>query len=357
MNISLESSTRKLSRRFSLRFSRSGPAPSGFAWIPALMVLLALLALLSLMTGPVSLDPSRLLDVLAHPDTASPEYQILYSIRLPRTAADILAGMALATAGAILQTLLNNSLAGPNIIGVNAGAGFCTMLILAFFPQYYALIPPASFVGAIAAALFIFWLAFHTGASRLTIILAGVICGSFLNAATDTVLVLAPDKTLGVTTFLMGGFSGVTFADIFPALPYMAAAMAGALILSRSLSLLSLGDDMARSLGLKVGLHRFLLILCASVLAGGAVSFSGMLGFVGLIVPHIARMLIGTKQKYLLIISALLGGCFVTFCDWLARLLFRPYELPVGIIMAFLGAPFFVWLLLKRKRGRMHDPA
>ena len=344
-----------LPKYFIRKQGKEGIGVTGPGIIFGLLFLLALLILASLLAGPAGLQPARLLSALTHPDPSTPEYQILYSIRLPRTAATILAGISLAMSGAILQTLLNNSLAGPNIIGVNAGAGFSTMLILAFFPQYFYLIPLAAFAGAIASAVFIFWLAFRTGVSRLTIILAGVACASFLSAATDTVLVLSPDKTLGVTTFMIGGFAGVTFRSISPAFPYMLAAMLLALILSRSLSLLSLGDDMARSLGLKVGLHRFLLILCAAVLAGGAVSFAGLLGFVGLIIPHVTRILIGTRQKYYLIISALLGGCFVTFCDWLARLIFKPYELPVGIIMAFLGAPFFIWLLLKKKRGRIYD--
>ena len=333
--------------------------PQHFRFTPArlillLLVLLVVAALASLASGPVQLSPDRLVQTLLHPDPASIEYRILYSIRLPRTMATILAGLALAVSGAILQTLLNNSLAGPNIIGVNAGAGFATILILAFFPQYFNLIPLASFGGAILTTLLIFWLAQNTGASRLTIILAGVAIASFLGAATDTLLVMSPDKTLSVTSFMLGGFAGVTLVKVGLALPYILLALLAAITLSRSLGVLALGDEIAFSLGMNVKLHRLAWIVLAAVLAGGAVSFAGLLGFVGLVAPHVARFLLGSRQKYLLPVSALLGGTFVTLCDWLSRLVFAPYELPVGIMMSFLGAPFFIWLLLQKKRGRLN---
>ncbi len=317
-----------------------------------LVALLALIALASLATGAVYLSPRQLLAVLVNPDQSSLAYRILFSIRLPRILATSLAGMALAVAGAILQTLLNNPLAGPNIIGVNAGAGFAATLILAWFPQYFSLIPLASFGGALLATLLIFSLAQRTGASRLTIILAGVALASFLGAATDTLLVLSSDKTLSVNTFMLGGFAGVTLARVSVALPAMLIAMLIALVLARSLSVLALGDEVAHSLGLHVRRQRLLWILLAAILAGGAVSFAGLLGFVGLIAPHAARFLLGPRPGRLLLVSGLLGAVFVTACDWLARLVFAPYELPVGIVMSFLGAPFFIGLLLKQRRGR-----
>jgi len=319
-----------------------------------LVILLAATALASLVTGAVTLSPASLLTAMVRPDPSSPVYRILFSIRLPRTLAAILAGMSLAVAGAILQTLLHNALAGPNIIGVNAGAGFAAALILAFFPSYFGLIPLAAFTGAIAATFLIFWLARKTGASKLTLILAGVAITNFLGAATDMLLVLSPDKTLSVTSFMLGSFAGVTLAKVAFAFPYMLVALLTALLLSRSLGVLSLGDETAHSLGMNVQTQRLIWMTLASILAGGAVSFAGLLGFVGLIAPHVARFLLGPRQKQLLLISALLGGVFVTFCDWLSRLVFAPYELPVGIMMSFLGAPFFISLLLRQRRGRLN---
>lgn len=322
--------------------------------ISLLLLILVIASLLSLAYGPVVLAPDRLVEAIVQPDSGSLEARILYTVRLPRTVATLVAGMALAVSGAILQTLLNNALAGPNIIGVNAGAGFATLLILAFLPQFFALIPLASFIGSVATTLFIFWLAQRTGASRLTIILAGIAIGTFLTAATEAILLLSPDKTLAVTSFMLGSFAGVTLARVGVALPSILLVLTAAMLLSRSLSVLSLGDETAQSLGLNVRRHRLLWIVFAATLAGGAVSFAGLLGFVGLVAPHVARQLLGHRPTGLLPVSALLGGIFVTCCDWLSRLVFAPYELPVGIMMAFLGSPFFISLLLQKKRGRLN---
>ena len=171
----------------------------------------------------------------------------------------------------------------------------------------------------------------------------------------DTLITLFPDSAIGANAFLIGGFSGVSWNHLLFALPYIAVGLLLAHLFRYELNVLGLGEDTAASLGLRVGRYRFMLIVTAALLAGSAVSFAGLLGFIGLIVPHAARFLVGPDHRLLVPVSALLGAVFTTGCDLLARILFAPYEIPVGIIMSFLGAPFFIYLILNRKRGRIHD--
>ena len=344
MNTSLPSSTAKTPEP-----RRERP----WLWMISAALLLAAAALLSLSRG--STDASSLAglwDILGQRGDSAAARIFLY-VRIPRTLAAMLSGAALSAAGVILQTVLNNALAGPNIIGVNAGAGLFATAAAVFFPGAAGLVPAASFLGALLAAGSIYALAWRTGSSRMTIVLAGVAVSSFLSAGVDCLTTLFPDEALGASTFMAGGFSNVTLASLRLPGWYIAAGLAAALLLSRDMNVLALGDDVAASLGLRVSRCRLLLLAAASLLAGSAVSFAGLLGFVGLIVPHFCRFLVGTDCRRLLPLSGLLGAAFVTLCDLLARTLFSPYELPVGIIMSFLGGPFFLWLLLHRKGTRL----
>ena len=277
--------------------------------------------------------------------------RILLHIRLPRTAAALLAGSALAASGVLIQGVLGNPLAGPNIIGVNAGAGFCTLLLACFFPTAMALLPMAAFLGALGASLLILFLADRVGASRMTVVLAGVAISSILSAGSDLITTLQPDATLGMSAFLIGGFSGATTARLTSAACYILPALAAALLLAGDLDVLSLGDEVAQSLGLRVRRTRVLLLALASMLAGAAVSFSGLLGFVGLVVPHAVRRFTGSEHRALLPLSMLGGALFVLICDVVARTAFAPFELPVGILLSLVGGPFFLMLLLKNRRG------
>ena len=185
-------------------------------------------------------------------------------------------------------------------------------------------------------------------------LIQAVLNNSILTAGSNTITLLAPDSLAGASSFMMGGFSGVTLAAIGRSGWYLAVGAALALFLSAELNVLQLGEESAASLGLHVGRVRFMAILAAALLAGAAVSFSGLLGFVGLLVPHMARRLVGSDNRWLLPAAALLGGSFVLVCDMLARVLFAPFELPVGIVMSLLGGPFFLYLLLRRKGGRVY---
>lgn len=311
---------------------------------------LLLIALISLCAGASGVSLLQgLCDAFSGADT--PAARIILHIRLPRTLAAMLAGAALAAAGVLIQGVLNNPLAGPNIIGVNAGAGFCTLLCACLLPAMAALLPAAAFAGALAASLLILTLSERMGASRLTVVLSGVAINAFLSAGTDLITTLAPEATLGMSAFLIGGFSGVSAARLAGAACYILPALLLALIRSGDLDILSLGDEVAQSLGMRVKRRRLLLLTLASVLSGAAVSFAGLLGFVGLVVPHAVRRFTGSEHRQLMPLSILGGALFVLACDTVARNAFAPYELPVGILLSLLGGPFFLCLLLKKRRG------
>lgn len=314
--------------------------------------LLITASFLSVMLGSVYINPADILKCFFTPDKTSVTYILIMNIRLPRMLGAIIAGMGLSVAGVILQGVMNNALASPNTIGVNSGAGFFVMLAMMLFPHSGYATSIASFVGALLTTLAIYALAYMADSSRTTIILAGITVSSFLNAGINTIKLINTDITLNITSFLMGTLSGLTFNKIaLPAIGIIAAVLVS-FILSKPLNILSLGDDYARSLGLNVPLTRFFLLVLSSIMAGLVVSFAGLLSFIGLIVPHICRTLFGSDARYLLPTSALLGASFVLICDIIGRLIAAPYELPAGIIMAFIGGPFFMYLLLKKKGGR-----
>ena len=287
-------------------------------------------------------------------DPDEPAYVILRYARLPRMLAAILTGAGLSLAGLILQSLFRNPLASANLIGVNSGAGFTTALIIAFFPQHYELLPLASFLGALCVTLLVYGLAKKHSRGRQTIILAGVALSSLMGALTDAILLLFPDTLIDRRDFILGSLTGLRLQDLLMPGILIAIAAGFAIYFSTELNLLYLGDELAGSLGLAVGPMEFFFIILASLLAGSVVSFAGLVGFIGLIVPHILRLIVGQDHRILIPLAAIFGAAFALFCDLLSRILFAPYELPLGIVLSFLGAPFFLYLLLHRK-GAIYD--
>ena len=324
----------------------------GLFWA-VLCLLTAGAAALSLTLGAVNLSLGEIWTALTGGDTASVASRIVVYTRLPRTCAALLAGAALAASGVVIQTVLNNPLASPGILGVNASAGLAVALVCAAAPLAQRWTPLVAFAGALAGVLLVLGLAQRTGASRMTVVLAGVAISNLFSAGIDGVVTLVPDALNGVTDFRIGGFSGVTLARLAPAALLILVSLLAVVSLSHPLDILALGSDTARSLGLAVGPMRVLFLVLAAALAGAAVSFSGLLGFVGLIVPHSMRRLVGEESCPLLVSSILGGACFVTLCDLLARVIFAPFELPVGIVLAFAGVPFFLWLLFRQKGRRV----
>lgn len=298
----------------------------------------------SIGSGAVSIPLADIWNYLFH-GYAGPMREIVWNIRLPRTLVAGLVGMNLALSGALLQGVMRNPLADPHIIGVSSGAGLFGIAILILFPHMSGLLTPVAFLGAAGAAAIIYLLAWKQGIQPVRIVLAGVAVSAFLGAGISGLLTFYSDRVNGALVFLVGGLAGKSWPQLYTMLPYSLAGLALALAGSMHLNVLALGDASAKGLGLRVEATRFVLTAVATMLAASAVSVVGLLGFVGLIVPHSARLIIGSDYRLLLPASALLGITVVTACDTLARLMFAPIELPVGIMMGALGAPFFLYLL------------
>jgi iron complex transport system permease protein len=342
-------------QKFSTRMNLNKNSKSYNVTVMAfLLVLLIIGIFVSTSIGSAKIPLSDIVSAIKQGDSTLKTYIIIMFVRIPRTLAAVFAGCALAVSGVMLQSVLNNSLASPNVIGVNSGAGLFAVLIAAFFPESLHLTTVAAFTGAILAVFLVYFIAQKTGVSRMTIVLSGVAVSSFIGAITDTVLTLKPDTVFARTAFLIGGFSGITMEKIRYSGFIIVIAVIIALIISYDMNILALGDESARSLGLNIVRVRFTSLILAAVLAGSAVSFAGQIGFIGLIVPHVSRFLVGHDNRVLLPVSALLGGIFTLICDLLARVIFAPFEIPVGIIISFLGGPFFIYLLIKGKRGQLY---
>lgn len=303
--------------------------------------------ILSIAKGSVGISPGDFFAVFTSADANQGIYQVIMNIRLPRILVGGLVGINLALSGAILQSILKNPLADPGIIGISAGAGLAAMTVMILFPSQSAVVPPAAFLGAVGAALIIYFIAYDGGAHTLRLVLAGVALSAFLGAFMSALTVLFSDRVQGTVNWMAGALNGKSWNHFYMVLPYSAVGLFGAVFGAKYLNILALGDDIARGLGLNVERAKFMLTILAALLAASAVSAVGLLGFVGLIIPHITRLIIGSDNRFLIPFSALFGAVTVIFADTAARTLFSPYELPVGILMAFLGAPFFLYLLTR----------
>ena len=319
-------------------------------WRVLMLAAFAVLAaggfLCSVLSGAVAIPVSALGDILnGGGDNAS--RQILLNIRLPRAIVAALVGMNLAVSGAVLQAVMKNPLADPHIIGISSGAGLAGIFVIVLFPALEYLIVPTAFCGAMLAAACIYILAWKNGIRPLRIVLAGVAVSSFLGAGISAILVLYSDRVHGALMWMVGGLAARSWPHIEIILPYAVIGFILAFCGARYLNILQLGDDVAKGLGVNVELVRLVFTAIGALLAASAVSVAGLLGFVGLIVPHTVRLLTGSDYRFLIPSSALLGIAVVTYSDTLARVAFAPLELPVGIFMAALGAPFFLFLLRK----------
>ncbi len=270
---------------------------------------------------------------------------VIWNIRLPRTIVAGLVGINLALSGAILQGVMKNPLADPGIIGISSGAGLAGVILLILFPESQALLAPVAFIGAMGAAVMIYIMAWKGGIQPMRIILAGVAVSALLGAGISGFMVFYSDRVHGALMFMSGGLSARSWPQVYIILPYTIIGLIITVLMSEKLNILVLGDDVARGVGLNVEATRLGMTAVAALLAASAVSVVGLLGFVGLIIPHTVRLLIGSDYKDLIPASALLGAAVVILSDTFARTIFSPIEMPVGIVMAVLGAPFFLCLL------------
>jgi iron complex transport system permease protein len=329
-----------------------------FLGLGGLAVLLLIAALLSVSLGAVTMPVGNILDALARQGNARDEL-ILWSIRLPRTALAILIGAALAVSGTIMQGLFRNPLADPGLTGVSAGAALaavCTFVLgqNAFGTAATTWLPVAAFLGGLVTALLLYAVSTREGQTSVTtMLLAGIALTALSGAATGLLIFLASEQQLREFTFwTLGSLAGATW--------YKALLLAVCLVVSipiwpwlaRGLDKLALGEVEAAFAGLSVEKIKIAAIVLTALLTGLSVSASGIIGFVGLVVPHIIRLVAGPTHGFLLPASALLGGALMALADTLSRLVAAPAELPIGIVTACLGSPLFLWMLL---RDRTHS--
>lgn len=316
----------------------------GIAVIPALV----LIVIYGVASGSVFITLPELWQVLCG-NGDEVQNIIIWNLRLPRVLIGLLAGACLAASGALLQGVMRNPLADPGIIGVSAGGGLAAVIALVLFPQFSYWLPAFAFGGALISSLTIYALAWDEGSSPVKIVLAGIAVNALLGAVMNGIMVLNSDRIQSAIPWLAGGLSGRSWPHLTFMLPYAAVGLALTPLAAKASNLLLLGDQAAQSLGQHVERQRFLIIALASLLAGTAVSVAGLVGFVGLLVPHALRLVIGEDYRFLLPYSIAGGAALMVLADTMARSWFDPLELPAGILLACVGAPVFLMLLKKRK--------
>jgi iron complex transport system permease protein len=314
-----------------------------------------LVCIMAPLIGPTQISLRTIFDS-SIPFTENVDAQIFFIARLPRVLAGALVGASLASAGVVLQALLRNPLATPFTLGVSAGASLGAMLVIVLVIPItiggIPAIPLASFIGALAAVSIVYALArFRArGLSTSVMLLAGVTLNSFFSAIIMFVQHLAGyNQSFQTVRWLMGNLDVSSYSPIVAALPFLIISFIAFACLPRSLNLLTLGPESAAARGINVIGAQRLAFFSSSLATGAAVSLGGPIGFVGIIIPHVVRLLVGADHRIVLPASALLGAAFLVLCDVVARMLMAPLELPVGVITAMLGGPFFLWLLVSKR--------
>lgn len=317
--------------------------------------LLVFAALASLSLGAMKTSLGELLSGAFLSDGYETVSTVIYHVRMPRVCAALICGVGLSLSGALLQSLTENPLAAPSIIGINSGAGLGVMIYLAFVPLNIGitgniLMQMFSFIFAFMTTMVVFLLSKTAGSSNSSIILSGIAVNALFNALISLITLLKTDTLVSYNSFSVGGFSGGGYNTlIIPAFAVLFSVLCS-LLLVRKIDLLALGGDMASVLGVRVRSLRLICVLLASLSAAASVSVAGLVGFVGLVAPHISRKLVGDAASRSLPLSLLLGAILTTVADLVGRILIPPTEIPVGIMMAALGVPFFVVLLVRKRR-------
>jgi iron complex transport system permease protein len=309
--------------------------------------------------GPVAIGPGAIVEsalshvpfLHVHSPLDSVQEAILWQLRAPRVVAAALVGGMLAIAGSAYQGVFRNPLADPYLLGVAAGAGLGATVAIAFGPGSHQLVPVAAFAGGTGAVVLTYALGRSAGRARATgaLVLAGVTVTAFLTAIQTFVQQQRTDTLRDVYSFLLGGFSTSTWHDVAVTAPYVVVSSIVLVLHRRVLDVLALGDDEAATLGINVSRVRLLVVLAATAGTAAAVAIGGLIGFVGIIVPHTIRLLMSTSYRAVVPLSLVVGAGFLVLTDVIARTVLSPQELPIGVITAFLGAPFFA-IVLKASR-------
>lgn len=280
------------------------------------------------------------------------ESLIIWNIRIPRFLIGICAGINLACSGVIFQTITKNEMASPYILGISQGSGLSIILILMLFPFLYSFMPLLSIIGGIIAFLIIYFIAWNHGTTPIRLVLAGIIIGSIASAIQTSLFLFASDLSIiqNVLSWTTGSLIGVEWNEVRMLLPYTIFTIISTKLCSKPMNLMLLGENNAKAIGLSIEKWRFILAFIGILAASSSVSICGLIGFVGLIAPHISRMLIGSNSKYLIPCCAIIGSTILVLSDTLARIIFNPVQIPVGIIMSVIGGSFFIFLMIKHKR-------
>lgn len=329
-------------------------------------ILLILSFVLNISIGAFSLSFNEIIETFLNPSSNQINYQVLLEIRIPRILMATLVGIAFGISGAMMQTLFKNPLADPSIIGVSAGASAGVVLFMmlgGFLSAFvnedllsYIAIPFSAFLGAVITIFIIYKLASLYNKVAVTVmLLAGIAINALLGALVGLFSFVSTDEELRSFTFwTMGSLANGDMKVIYIMLPIIVFVYLFAMRKKVELNLLLLGEDEAKNSGVNTESLKKMVILCVSLAIGVSVAFCGIIGFVGLVVPHIARLLVGSNHKFFIPLSAVLGGFILVWADSIARVIIQPAELPIGIITAILGAPFFLWLLIKNRQNTLN---
>lgn len=334
---------------------RAGALPRGLRRVPLAALLAGLLlagGVTALGSGPYGLGLAELVATLT--GRGDPQATVVvWNIRLPRVLAAMLVGAALAAAGASYQVLFRNPLVSPDILGVSSGAALGAVCGI-FLSLPVVAIQGFAFLGGLGAVAVVIAVAqaVRGADATLVLVLTGVVMGALAGAATSLLKVMADpyDQLPAITFWLLGSLSGITQGDLGPVLPAVVLGLLPLLLLRWRINLLALGDDEARALGVEAGRLRLIVIAAATLITASVVAVAGVVGWVGLVIPHIARMLVGPSFAVLLPVAAVLGAGYLLAVDTLCRTL-ATVEIPLGILTAVLGAPFFLYLLARGRRG------
>ncbi|KAA9006591.1 iron ABC transporter permease [Paenibacillus spiritus] len=334
---------------------RAGGGAGGMAVVAVLALLVAVVAVLGMNTGYMKLSAPDVLRTLA--GKGSPQqHLILFDFRLPRITVALLVGAGFAVSGCVLQSLARNALAEPATLGITAGAGLAVILFISYFPAVTAapvyVLPALALGGAAAAAALIYLLAYRKGegAAPTRLILSGIALTAGINAVQIVwALKLNPQNYAFVATWIAGKIWGGGWPFVWALLPWAGVLLPLIFLKARVLNALNLGDAAASGIGVAVGRERLLLMGAAVALAGACVAVSGGIGFVGLIAPHLARRLVGPRHQILLPASALTGSLLLLAADTIGRWIMQPAEIPAGVVVAVIGAPYFLYLLARAK--------
>lgn len=323
-----------------------------------LMIVAGSIFVLSTGIGEMKLSPLTVLKVFFGGGTEM-ETLVVQSFRLPRIIVALTVGMALAVAGGILQGMIRNPLASPDVLGLTGGASVAVVSFLAFFSDTNNALtvsikwmPLAAFAGAGIIALLVYFLAWKNGVSPIRIVLIGIGISALMQALTTLMMIMGPIyRASQANIWITGTVYGSSWSNVAVLVPWTVVFMLISFFMVKNMNILELGDEIATGVGGRIQRHRFLLLLISTALVGGSVAFAGGIGFVGLMAPHMARRLVGSSFGALLPVSAFIGGILVMVADLIGRTLFSPLEIPAGVFTAGIGAPYFIYLLFKTRNA------